>query len=122
MPSRRTTRPDTNPFVVYVTYPNNPKEYAYLCNFPAKQGDVVLGNSNVHVTVKRTANFDPIATKYVNPLPDHATLALRERRFAIVKRLNEIEAEHKELDRFKALAHVSPEAKRLIAELKRISA
>lgn len=119
--TRRAPAPvSTTPFVVYVRYPSNFKEYAYLCDFPAKQGDVVLGNSDVRVMVIRTASHDAAATKYVRPLPDVAELARKERRFAICKRLNEIAKQQEELTRFTALARKSPEAKRLLAELKEL--
>lgn len=110
----------TKPFVVYVTYPSSSKEYAYLCNFPARQGDMLFSNGT-RVVVQRTADHDPLATKYVTTIPDPTVLAQRDRRFAIIRRLNEIEASQKELDRYASLARVSPEAKRLIAELKRIT-
>lgn len=109
------------PFVVYVTYPSNTKEYAYLCDFPVRQGDYVLGNGNSRCCVVRTAASNPLAWKYVRPMPDAEALRRKERAFEITKRLNELDKARIELDRFRALARINPEAKKLLAELKELS-
>lgn len=107
-------------YVVFVTYPGSMKEYAYLCNIPGiVQGNKVLANENKEVTVVRTAAHDPRAVRYVSPVPNHKELQNAARRNEIHKRLVEIERELA-IDRWKKLASRSPEAKKLLAEHKKL--
>ena len=114
--TRRAAPPPPTPFVVYVRYPSSPKEYAYLCTFPVRQGDTVRANGGACVTVIRTAASDPIAWKYVSP--DTQTSA--ELRANIVRRLIEIERAQLEYKRFASLARRNPEARKLLDELKKL--
>jgi len=114
MPRKPST---SNPFVVYVTYEPGGKEYAYLCNIPGiVQGDQVLANNGKRVTVVRTAMSDPIATRFVTAIPEHDSVKQTERKKQICNRLREIEREEEFIARMTRLK--SPEAKKLLAELK----
>jgi len=120
--SKSVYEPCRRPFVVYVTFPNSSKEYCYLCNIPGiKQGDQVLAN-NTRVTVQRTANEDSRAARYVQPLPNQEQIAVKERKQAIFFRLNEIDKEVAHIERFTKLARKNAEAKKLLAELKKLEA
>lgn len=116
MTRRKSAPAAIEPFVVVVSFPSNSwKEYHYLCNDPlVRQGSTVIANGT-KVKVIRTAPVTPgsLATKYVQS--DHASDA-RERRIAITKRLLEIESREQLAARFLKLK--SPEAKKLLAELK----
>ncbi len=98
------------------------KEYAYLCDFPAKQGDVVLANNNQEVVVQRTADRDPTAFRYVKPKPSQRLVAIEERQKVIMARLNEITKELTRTQHYAELAQKSPEAKKLVREYHRNAA
>ena len=110
--TRTTTKAQhAHSFVVYVSYPTSSKEYAYLCNQPGiVQGAKLLMNGTT-VTVVRTAQSDPLATKWItSPVVETA----RARRKEIADALVEIERRELFIARMKKLR--SPEAKRLIRE------
>lgn len=103
-------------YVVYVTYPSSAKEYAYLCNIPGLvQGDEVIIN-NTKVKIVRTADSDARALKWVAPLPNHAELRNADRIQQIKSRLGKIAELERQLTLWSKLK--SPEAKKLVAELK----
>lgn len=105
-------------YVVYVTYPGNLKEYAYLCNIPGLgQGDSVIAN-NTMVTIVRTADSDPIAVRSCFPVPDITELRRIARRKEIATALRRISNQQMELDLFTKVAKRSPEARKLLTELK----
>lgn len=100
------------PFVVYVTFPNSTKEYSYLCDLPGiRQGSIVIANG-CEVVVRRTAEFDDNATKWVQ---SRSTFDTIRRTNQIRERLRILAAAEEEIARFKKLK--SPEAKRLLKEL-----
>jgi hypothetical protein len=102
----------TKPFVVYVTFPSGPKEYCYLCNLPdIRQGSVVVANGT-EVIVRRTAESDPLATKWVQ---SRSHFDIARRKHAIVQELIKLEEREEQMARFRRLK--SPEAKRLLKEL-----
>src|SRR5688500_17332287 len=105
-------------FVVYVRYPNSIKEYAYLCNFPAVQGDIVCGNHGAKCEVIRTAAFDPRATRYVTEAPDEAAIAREARKRELVQLLRGHAKCQRELLEWTALAKNNPAMKKLLTELK----
>lgn len=107
-------------YVVYVPFPNSNKEYSYLCNIPGlNQGDQAIANGAT-VTIQRTADNDPRATRYVSPLPNQKELARKARRIEIADRLRTLERQQRQLDLWIALAKKNPEARKLLAELKRM--
>lgn len=104
-------------FVVYVTYPNNSKEYPYLCNLPGiKQGDTLIGNNDTKVTVVRTAEFDGNARIFIKPLPNPTKVAAKARCEAITAELKQIEFELRKAAYYAELARKSPKAKLLVTE------
>jgi hypothetical protein len=104
--------------VVYVTFPGGTKEYSYLCNIPnLHQGDTVTANGAI-ATIVRTADSDPIATRFCFPTPDHTEKRRAERRKEIAVALRRIVNQQRELDLFTSAAKRSPEAKKLLLELK----
>lgn len=108
-------------YVVYVTFPNSNKEYCYLCNIPGlHQGDQAIANGAT-VTVQRTADSDPRATRYVSPLPDQKERVRKARRLEIAERLRVLERQQHQLDLWTALARKNPEARKLLTELKRMN-
>lgn len=119
----RRIKPDmVEPYVVYVNFPSSLKEYAYLCNIPGiRQGDLMIANGT-QVRVVRTASHDPIACRFIQPLPDYAEKAKAERRQEIVKRLRALQTEVAQLELWQKLARTNTEAKRLLAEYKRLGA
>ena len=107
-------------YVVYVTFPGNPKEYVYLCNIPdISQGDEVIANGT-RVLVRRTADKDFRANKYVHPIPNYMAVSACTRKSEIMCRLREIEREDDEMKAWAALAKRNTEAKKLLAELKKL--
>lgn len=107
----------TLPFVVFVRYPNNPKEYAYLCSDPnVVQGSRVRAN-HCDVTVVRTASYCKAATKHIDYVSDDA-IDRRASIETIMKRLEVIEGLETSIARYSKLK--SPEAKKLVAELKEL--
>lgn len=108
------------PCVVYIRFPSTPhKEYSYLCDFPVSIGDRVIANGT-EVTVHRITSFDTAATRYVKRAPSQDELSRSSRICDIVKRLNELEKEQHEADRYAVLAKKSPEARKLLTELKKL--
>lgn len=114
--TRANANAKTPPFVVYVTYPSSSKEYAYLCDFPAKQDDLVLGANGQKVKVLRTAATDDRAVRYVIPLPDALAVAREARRATIRARMKVIQMEDEELHFWKRLAKTNQEARKLLSE------
>lgn len=113
--TKKTTISPDIPFVVYVTFPSGLKEYAYLCSDPeVKQGSIVIANGT-RVPVLRTAAHDARAIRYITA--DHEASS-KAKRAKLIQEL--LDWEHREnlAKRFAALK--SPEAKRLVAELKRL--
>lgn len=116
--TRKPVVPET--FVVYVKFPSSFKEYAYLCNTPGiRQGSEVIANG-CRVTVLRTAASDSLASRYVQPVPDLAAEQRVQRMKEISARLDQLARRHADLARWTALAKSSPEAKRLVTELKKL--
>lgn len=111
-------------FVVYVVYnTGGQKEYAYLCNLPnINQGDEVLGNNGARCTVQRTANTDPLATKFVSAVPDFTERKRNQRKAEIRALLTVLQRENAQLELWSKLARKSPEAKKLLVELKKLGA
>lgn len=123
--TRRTPKPSlrraVKAFVVYCTYPNSCKEYAYLCDAPdVRQGDLMVGNGGTHMVVRRTAEYDPMACRWTSPASDNRERRRNERAAEIRTRMNQISKEIAQDDFFGGLAKRSPEAKKLLAELKRL--
>lgn len=116
MPRKRVTNQPTKPFVVYVTFPSSSKEYAYWCDIPGVRQGSYFSINGGHAIVRRTAEYDESATKWV---PGSSGVVKYARREAIAKRLHEIEREETLLTRWAALR--SPEAKRLVRELKELT-
>lgn len=105
--------------VAYCTFPNSEKEYSYLCPFEeAKVGDRATVQSGT-VTIKRLSRHfdDSRATKSLICIerPDPSV-----RKKQIEDRLLQIERLHALAVRFKAIAAKDPEAKRLVAEYKKL--
>lgn len=112
----------TRTFVVYVTYPNSSKEYAYLCSLPRiKQGDFVSGNNGQKCTVVRTAAEDPRAIRYVGEWSEGA-LDRAVRRRDIANRLDELLKKSERAAAWTKLSRSNPEAKKLLTELKKLGA
>lgn len=108
-------------FVVYVTFPSSPKEYCYFCNIPGVvQGSQVIANGT-RVIVHRTAQHDQRAVRWVEALPDQKEIERRNRRKDIIERLSVLQAENSRLELWQKLAHTNTEAKRLLAEYRRIA-
>lgn len=120
MPTKHKLKPQTiRDYVVYVTYPNNSKEYAYLCNIPnIEQGDVVCGDNGTRCQVVRTADCDPQATRYVSAAPSIEDVRRRARIIEIATRLRIIQRQQNELDLWQKLSSKNSEAKKLYLELK----
>ena len=117
--SRRTKTTNTlQPrFVVYVRFPSSDKEYCYNCSFPVNVGDEVIANGT-RVRVHRIAAWDTIASRSVLPAPDRSEILRRVRLGEVTKRLRQLEESEMWAARFAKLK--SPEAKKLVAELKRL--
>lgn len=116
----RRTPPGTEPFVVYVTFPNSIREYCYLCNIPGiRQGDTVMANG-AKVLVQRTASHDRVATRFVYPVPDADQINRKKRIEEIVTRLRYLHQRNNELEMWAKLANKNTEAKGLYAELKKL--
>jgi hypothetical protein len=116
MPRKTPTR-TVDPFVVVVTFPSSSKEYHYLCTDPkVRQGSTVIANG-AKVRVLRTApHVGGLAYKYVQ-FDEGAANA--ERRREIAGRLSELMKQEEFIARAAKLT--SPEAKRLVRELKELS-
>lgn len=115
--TRGTTRARGVPFVVYVNYPGSTKEYAYWCDdHTVTQGSIVLGHNDVGCLVVRTAASDPHATRMVRV---DTVQHKRERREEIMKRLAVIESFEARIARYMKLK--TPEAKKLVAELRKLN-
>lgn len=100
------------PFVVYVTFPNSTKEYSYWCDLPdIRQNSVVIANGT-EVTVRRTAEHDDRATKWVQ---SRSIFDILRRKQTIMEQLRKIAAAEEEVTRFRRLK--SPEARKLLKEL-----
>lgn len=107
------------PCVVYVRFPGTPnREYCYHCNFPIEVGDSVIANGTL-VTVHRKAAFDTIASKSVQRAPSESERRNKARMREIAERLQVIEQQEAKLDRWSKLK--SPEARKLVAELRRLN-
>lgn len=105
-----------NDFVVYVYFPSGHKEYVYKCDLPnITVGSRVVANGT-EVMVHRIAAFDSLATRYVSS-PRQAHIAERKRQ--LVTRLEALERAELALARWSKLK--SPEAKKLVAELKELA-
>jgi hypothetical protein len=123
-PYKRRLNPRTTPtsriipYVVYVTFPSGGKEYVYLCTLPhINVGSKVIANGTV-VTVHRVAGFDSLATRYVQSAAEHEK---SQRKKMLLDRLVTIERETMALERWKALARKSPEARKLLKELESLA-
>jgi hypothetical protein len=103
------------PYVVYVTYPGGSKEYAYGCDLPNVGVNSYLKINNAGVIVRRVEHRDP---GDLNWIPSSFAVAKYNRALDIKKRLTELEAEESLLARWSKLR--SPEAKKLVAELKEL--
>jgi hypothetical protein len=104
-------------YVVHVTYPGNSKQYAYWCDLPGVRVGSLLQINNAACCVQRITSNSLYATKWV---PGSFASVRDERRAAIARRLHEIEKEQMLLERWTKLK--SPEAKKLVAELRRLDA
>lgn len=106
----------TKPYVVFVAYPSSCKEYAYWCDI----ANVHVGNylliNNAQARVQRIAASSPHATKWI---PGSIGEQVHERLKEIRSQLDEIEKQELLLARWSKLK--SPEAKKLVAEYKRLS-
>lgn len=125
--------------IVQVTFPSSSKLYSYYCPFPVRVGDVAIVEAPSGLTKTRVAAVEKYGNygkapwlKTVVSIVDNrafaeeikaqeAVRAKAERQLEITKRLADLERELETVARWTALARKSPEAKRLLAELKRIS-
>ena len=115
MPRRKKVITSTEPFVVVVTFPSSSKEYHYLCNDPTvQQGSTVIANGT-RVQVLRTAAYDPSAPRATKYVQSDRTGRIRD----VWAKLEQLERVELAMKRFAALT--SPEAKRLVRELKELS-
>ena len=115
-PSRPPTPTKVTPFVVYVTFPSSPKEYAYWCDLPnVRQGSELVIN-NARVRVHRTAQTDDLVTKWV---PNSTKEIDISRIRAVAQRLKVLEEQEACLARWNK--PTSPEARRLVKELKELT-
>jgi hypothetical protein len=118
MKTPRKTTYSHKSYVVYVRFHPQGREYSYLCNIPnLRQGDHCIAN-NALVEIVRTADSDPLATRWVFPAPDHDEKQRAARRREIARALRQIVDQQRELDLYTAAAKRSPEARKLLAELK----
>lgn len=109
-------KPTAKPYVVLVNYPGSTKEYAYWCDIQGVDRGSILRINNAACYVQQIRSHDPRATKWV---PGSFAVAKTDRRDKIARRLHEIEKEENLLARWKKLK--SPEAKKLVAELRRLN-
>lgn len=124
--------------IVQVTFPSSSKLYSYYCPFPVRVGDIAiveapsgLTKTRVSEVEKKCSNRAPWLKPVVSIVDDQvyakeikaqeATRAKSQRQHEITNRLAAIEKDLELTARWTALARKSPEAKRLLAELKRIS-
>lgn len=113
---RKTQTPKPiKPYVVYVTYPNGTKEYAYGCDLPDVHRGKFLLINGAKCVVRSVEHRDPGDLKWI---PGSIAVAKYERATVITKRLTELEAEESRLARWSKLR--SPEAKKLVKELKEL--
>jgi hypothetical protein len=114
--------------VAAVTFDSSSTLYTYNLDFLAKVGDRVLVDSPrtglTAVTVHEISSQPNRCSKSLIHPNDLAKVQLeranRERRFEIVKRLNQLQHEEEQRARFTALARRVPEARKLLAELKKL--
>lgn len=115
MPRRKI---ELEPFVVVVRFPSGGREYHYLCNDPTiRQGSKVIANGTT-VEVIRTLRLTPDspASKFIK---SDAQLNRRIRMQEIATRLDAIQRSEERIAAWAKLT--SPEAKRLVRELKELS-
>lgn len=104
------------PYVVHVTFPNGGKEYSYGCDLPnVHRGSILLIN-NASCLVQSVEHRDPGNLKWV---PGSLAVKRYDRYVEIAKRLRAIEEEEGLLARWSKLK--SPEAKKLVAELRKLN-
>lgn len=103
------------PYVVYVTYPGGGKEYAYGCDLPGVHAGSWVKINGAACVVKSVEHRDPGDLKWI---PGSFAVVKYQRATQITKRLTELEAEESRLARWSKLR--SPEAKKLVAELKEL--
>lgn len=116
MPRRPSASTRTDPFVVYVRFPSGGNEYAYWCDLPNVTVGSLLVINNARVLVHRIASSDDRATNWV---PNSIKEIDMSRRRSIAARLAELEKQEACITRWSKLK--SPEAKRLVRELKELT-
>lgn len=116
MRRKQTTHSPVTPYVVYVTYPGGTKEYAYACDLPGIHRGSTLMINHAQCLVQSIEHRAPGGLRWV---PGSRAVQTADRRTAINRRLYEIEKEELELLRWAKLK--SPEAKKLIQELRDLS-
>lgn len=104
------------PYVVYVTYPNDSKEYDYACDLPGIHAGSVVAINGARCTVRSVEHRDPGNLKWI---PGSHAVRRYDRTVEITKRLGELERHESNLARWAKLT--SPEARRLVKELKELS-
>lgn len=123
--------------IVQVTFPSSSKLYSYYCPFSVQVGDIAIVEAPSGLTKTRVAAVEKCShrdhwLKTVISIVDdqvyaketkvqEAARAKSQRQLEITNRLVAIEKDLEFAARWIALARKSPEAKRLLAELKRIS-
>lgn len=116
-------------FIAAGQYGGNPKQYEYLTEYDVKIGDVAVVDSPQDglVTVKVKSVIEGQvgkATKYLVQIVDtaqyHAEAERREKRAAIIKRLEGKKRQVEEMAVWKWLAENDTEAATLLEELKTI--
>jgi hypothetical protein len=115
MRNMKVTHSPTKPYVVLVTYPGSSKQYAYWCDIPGIAVNSMVVMNNAACTVRAIVDHDDRATKWI---PGSFKSQFGNRRAEIAQRLHEIEKEEQLLDRWSKLK--SSEAKKLVAELRRL--
>lgn len=106
----------TKPYVVLVTYPGSSKEYAYWCDLQGVDRGTILQINNAACYVRQIRDYDSRATKWV---PSSFAVQSSGRREEIMKRLAVIESFEARIARYMKLK--SPEAKKLVAELRKLN-
>lgn len=110
--------------IVAVRFPNSDKIYHYFCKAPIAVGDEVVANGCI-VSVVNVYPYtsNGLASRWVAKIDNaeqKAEAAKAERRQEISHRLQEIERQIAAEERWKKLATKSPEAKRLLVELRKL--
>jgi len=106
--------------IAYCVFPSSPKEYAYFCPFAdAKVGDRATVQTGTAIITRFTKTLDGKGATRSIIYVERPDPQLRKKQ--IETRLLQIEANYTLADRFKKLAARDPEAKRLVAEYKRLA-